>query len=52
MNRLIQFVMAIAMTFPTYALASDDAPQTDANIIGHVVDAKTGEHLAYSLIKP
>ncbi len=51
MNRLIQFVMAIAMTFPTYALASDDAPQTDANIIGHVVDAKTGEHLAYSLIK-
>ena len=46
---------ALLMLFPCALCLAEEAPakpnkQSDANIIGHVVDAKTGEHIAFATV--
>ena len=46
---------ALLMLLPCALCLAEEAPakpnkQSDANIIGHVVDAKTGEHIAFATV--
>lgn len=54
MSRLFQLsfatvaILIIALAFPVRMHGAE--PPTDANIVGHVVDATDGDHLPYCLI--
>ena len=41
----------VAATVNNDEVPEDDAQNTDANVYGHVVDAKTGEHIPYAIIQ-
>ncbi len=43
-------VMTLLMALPACVYASGISSPSDANIVGHVIDASTGEHLPYCLI--
>lgn len=50
--RLIGFILlGVIMTLLPQNVVAFDLKDTDANIIGHVVDKKTGEHLSYVTVK-
>lgn len=51
MNKIITLILSLCCVF-TLAWA-DDAPAlnpSDANIVGHILDKKTGEHLSYMTV--
>ncbi len=50
MNRIITLLIAMLTIFALTVSAEDVAPGTDANIYGHVVNKKNGEHLPYIAI--
>lgn len=47
MIKKVSIIMAFAMVMPVYAYSAGITASTDANIVGHVIDTSTGEHLPY-----
>ena len=48
MNKIITLILCLCCVFTT--AWADDAPAlnpSDANIVGHILDKKTGEHLSF-----
>lgn len=48
-RKIFSAILYLVILFPAVSFAEEVEPhrKSDANIIGHVVDAKTGEHLPY-----
>ncbi|MDV7395065.1 carboxypeptidase-like regulatory domain-containing protein, partial [Arthrospira platensis SPKY1] len=40
-------LLCLLVSFAAIAEETPQQPKTDANIFGHVIDAKTGEHLPF-----
>ena len=48
MNKIFTLILCLCCVFTT--AWADDAPSlnpSDANIVGHILDKKTGEHLSF-----
>ena len=51
MNKIITFIVCLCCAFMVARAEGDPALNpSDANIVGHVVDRKTGEHLSFITI--
>lgn len=51
MNKIITFIVCLCCAFTVARAEGDPALNpSDANIVGHVVDRKTGEHLSFITI--
>ena len=46
-----KFLLSLLLSFIAYNIAIAQAELTDANVVGHVIDKKTGEHLPYVTIR-
>lgn len=47
MRKFIFFICLISVSIHGWATSSENNALSDANIVGHVIDKKTGEHLPY-----
>lgn len=46
-----KILLSLLLSFIAYNIAFAQAELTDANVVGHVIDKKTGEHLPYVTIR-
>ena len=46
----LMLLLTLDVSADTAELQAPPQRQSDANIMGHVVDARTGEHLAYATV--
>ena len=51
MKKYIFFVVGVMCTLLSHTAYAIDLNKSDANIIGHVLEKKTGEHLPYPQIR-
>ena len=51
-RKIVLFIMALLCALPMFSETGEsmDKKQTDANVYGHVIELKTGEHLAYVIV--
>ena len=49
MKKYIFFVVGVMCTLLSHTAYAIDLNKSDANIIGHVLEKKTGEHLPYKI---
>lgn len=47
MNKIFTFILCLCCTITTWAEETPTLNPSDANIVGHIIDAKTGEHLPF-----
>ena len=50
MKKYIFFVVGVMCTLLSHTAYAIDLNKSDANIIGHVLEKKTGEHLPYMTV--